>query len=99
LIKLTFVFINFFVLMSKYKSKNQESTETLNAKDFIEIQGEVLELMPAANFRVMLDNGHEIMAHLSGKMRMNRIKLLPGDRVRMQMSPYDLTKARIVFRL
>ncbi|NCB21051.1 MAG: translation initiation factor IF-1 [Clostridia bacterium] len=85
--------------MSKYKSKNQESTETLNAKDFIEIQGEVLELMPAANFRVMLDNGHEIMAHLSGKMRMNRIKLLPGDRVRMQMSPYDLTKARIVFRL
>ncbi len=99
MIKLTFVFINFFVLMSKYKSKNQESTETLNAKDFIEIQGEVLELMPAANFRVMLDNGHEIMAHLSGKMRMNRIKLLPGDRVRMQMSPYDLTKARIVFRL
>ena len=99
MIKLTFVFINFFVLMSKYKSKNQESTETLNAKDFIEIQGEVLELMPAANFRVMLDNGHEIMAHLSGKMRMSRIKLLPGDRVRMQMSPYDLTKARIVFRL
>lgn len=85
--------------MSNYKSKTQESAETLNAKDFIEIQGEVLELMPAANFRVMLDNGHEIMAHLSGKMRMNRIKLLPGDRVRMQMSPYDLTKARIVFRL
>lgn len=85
--------------MSNNKSKNQENIETLNAKDFIEIQGEVLELMPAANFRVILDNGHEIMAHLSGKMRMNRIKLLPGDRVRMQMSPYDLTKARIVFRL
>lgn len=85
--------------MSKYKSTNQESAETLNAKDFIEIQGEVLELMPAATFRVKLDSGHEIMAHLSGKMRMNRIKLLPGDRVRMQMSPYDLTKGRIIFRL
>lgn len=85
--------------MSKYQSKTQESAETLNAKDFIEIQGEVLELMPAATFRVKLDSGHEIMAHLSGKMRMNRIKLLPGDRVRMQMSPYDLTKGRIIFRL
>lgn len=85
--------------MSKDQTKNQAGTETLNAKDFIEIQGEVLELMPAATFRVKLDSGHEIMAHLSGKMRMNRIKLLPGDRVRMQMSPYDLSKGRIIFRL
>lgn len=85
--------------MSKDQTKNQAGAETLNAKDFIEIQGEVLELMPAATFRVKLDSGHEIMAHLSGKMRMNRIKLLPGDRVRMQMSPYDLSKGRIVFRL
>jgi translation initiation factor IF-1 len=85
--------------MSKDQTKNQAGAETLNAKDFIEIQGEVLELMPAATFRVKLDSGHEIMAHLSGKMRMNRIKLLPGDRVRMQMSPYDLSKGRIIFRL
>ncbi len=85
--------------MSKNKAKNQETTETLNAKDFLEMQGEVMELMPAATFRVKLDSSHEILAHLSGKMRMNKIRLLPGDRVRMQISPYDLTKGRIVFRL
>lgn len=85
--------------MSKNKAKNQESAETLNAKDFLEIQGEVMELMPGATFRVKLDSDHEILAHLSGKMRMHRIRLLPGDRVRLQMSPYDLTKGRIVFRL
>lgn len=60
--------------------------------------GEVVELLPAANFRVRLDNGTEILGHLSGRMRMNRIKLLPGDRVKVQISPYDLTKGRIVFR-
>jgi translation initiation factor IF-1 len=85
--------------MSKHKAKNQETTETLNAKDFLEMQGEVLELMPAATFRVKLDSSHEILAHLSGKMRMNKIRLLPGDRVRLQISPYDLTKGRVVFRL
>ncbi|WKZ25202.1 MAG: translation initiation factor IF-1 [Patescibacteria group bacterium] len=70
-----------------------------NSKDFIELEGEVLELMPAASFRVKLDNGHEIMAHLSGKMRMFRIRLAPGDRVKVEMSPYDLTKGRITYRL
>ena len=79
--------------------KNDNSSDNLNAKDFIEMQGEVLELMPAASFRVGLDNGHEIMAHLSGKMRMNRIRLLPGDKVKLQISPYDLTKGRITYRL
>jgi translation initiation factor IF-1 len=59
----------------------------------------VLELMPAATFKVALDSGHEILAHLSGKMRMNKIKLLPGDRVRVEMSPYDLTKGRVTYRL
>jgi translation initiation factor IF-1 len=54
--------------------------------------------MPAANFRVALENGHEIFAHLSGKMRMNRIRLLPGDKVKLQISPYDLTKGRITYR-
>ena len=78
---------------------NNENAESLNAKDFIEMQGEVLELMPAASFRVALENGHEILAHLSGKMRMNRIRLLPGDKVKLQISPYDLTKGRITYRM
>jgi translation initiation factor IF-1 len=85
--------------MSKEKMKNNSAAETLNAKDFIEMQGEVVELMPAASFKVALENGHEILAHLSGKMRMNKIRLLPGDRVKMQISPYDLTKGRITYRL
>lgn len=79
--------------------KNTDSSDNQNAKDFIEMQGEVLELMPAATFRVALENGHEVMAHLSGKMRMNRIRLLPGDKVKLQISPYDLSKGRITYRL
>ncbi|MFH1171088.1 MAG: translation initiation factor IF-1 [bacterium] len=67
-------------------------------KGFIEAQGTVEELLPSAMFRVKLENGHEILAHLSGKMRMNRIKLLPGDTVSIEMSPYDLTKGRITYR-
>ena len=89
----------FFVKIEKNMVKNVDSSDNLNAKDFIEMQGEVLELMPAASFRVTLENGHEIMAHLSGKMRMNRIRLLPGDKVKLQISPYDLTKGRITYRL
>jgi len=73
--------------------------KAINSKDFIEMRGEVLELMPAATFKVKLENGHEILAHLSGKMRMNKIKLLPGDFVRVEISPYDLTKGRVTFRL
>ena len=89
---------DFFVLMSTNK-ENIGDQSTLNAKDFIEVQGEVLELMPAASFRIGLENGHEILAHLSGKMRMNKIRLLPGDKVKLQISPYDLTKGRITYRL
>ena len=85
--------------MSKDNKNTSDSSSILNAKDFIEIQGEVLELMPAASFRIKLENGHEIFAHLSGKMRMNKIRLLPGDKVKMQISPYDLTKGRIIYRL
>ncbi|MFA5358487.1 MAG: translation initiation factor IF-1 [Patescibacteria group bacterium] len=71
----------------------------MNAKkDFIEMRGEVLELLPSATFRVKLMNGHEILAHLSGRMRMNKIRLLPGDEVRIEMTPYDLTKGRITYR-
>jgi translation initiation factor IF-1 len=87
--------------MSKDNKKSNllDSAAILNAKDFIEMQGEVLELMPAASFKVKIDNGHEILAHLSGKMRMNKIRLLPGDKVKLQISPYDLTKGRITYRL
>ncbi len=81
------------------EKENKDSSATLNAKDFIEMQGEVLELMPAASFKVGLENGHEILAHLSGKMRMNKIRLLPGDKVKLQISPYDLTKGRITYRM
>ncbi|MEI7452042.1 MAG: translation initiation factor IF-1 [Candidatus Falkowbacteria bacterium] len=73
--------------------------QSLDSKDFIETEGEVLELMPAATFKVALASGHEILAHLSGKMRINKIKILPGDRVKIQISPYDLSKGRITYRL
>ena len=85
--------------MSNEQENTNDGSATLNAKDFIEMQGEVLELMPAASFRVGLESGHEILAHLSGKMRMNRIRLLPGDKVKLQISPYDLTKGRITYRM
>jgi translation initiation factor IF-1 len=78
---------------------SKKNENNIDSKEFIEVKGEVLELMPAASFRVRLENDHEILAHLSGKMRMNRIRLLPGDKVRVQISPYDLTKGRITFRL
>ncbi|MFA7087739.1 MAG: translation initiation factor IF-1 [Patescibacteria group bacterium] len=85
--------------MSNERQNNNDASDTLNAKDFIEMQGEVLELMPAASFKVALENGHQILAHLSGKMRMNKIRLLPGDKVKLQISPYDLTKGRITYRM
>ncbi|MDZ7658131.1 MULTISPECIES: translation initiation factor IF-1 [Fodinibius] len=64
----------------------------------IKQDGEIIEALPNAQFRVELDNGHEILAHVSGKMRMYYIKILPGDRVAVEMSPYDLTKGRITYR-
>lgn len=75
-----------------------ESIKT-NQKGFIEVQGIVEDLLPATTFKVKLDNGCEILAHLSGKMRMFRIKILPGDRVKIEMTPYDLTKGRITYRM
>ena len=71
----------------------------LLAKDVIEIEGTILESMPNAMFRVKLENDHEILAHISGKIRKNFIRILPGDRVKVEMTPYDLTKGRITFRL
>ncbi|MFV1883375.1 MAG: translation initiation factor IF-1 [Balneola sp.] len=64
----------------------------------IKQDGEILEALPNAQFRVQLENGHEILAHVSGKMRMYYIKILPGDRVAVEMSPYDLSKGRITYR-
>lgn len=65
----------------------------------IEVEGAVLEALPNAMFRVELDNGHKVLAHVSGKMRMNFIRILPGDRVKLELSPYDLTRGRITFRV
>ena len=66
--------------------------------DVIQMQGEIVDNLPNATFRVKLENGHMVLGHISGKMRMHYIKILPGDRVRVDMSPYDLTKGRITFR-
>ena len=69
------------------------------AKDpAIEIDGEIMETLPNAMFKVKLENGHEVLAHISGKMRMYYIKILPGDKVKLELSPYDLTKGRITYR-
>jgi translation initiation factor IF-1 len=67
-------------------------------EDVIEVQGTVSETLPNAMFRVKLDNGHLILAHISGKMRMHFIRILPGDKVTVEMSPYDLTRGRITYR-
>ncbi|MGQ9655003.1 MAG: translation initiation factor IF-1 [Thermodesulfobacteriota bacterium] len=64
----------------------------------IEVEGTVVEPLPNAMFRVELDNGHRVLAHISGKMRMHFIKILPGDRVTVELSPYDLTRGRIIYR-
>lgn len=74
------------------------SEPRVNKKGFIEVLGTVEELLPSAMFKITLDNGHTILGHLSGKMRLNRIKLLPGDHVTVEMTPYDLTKGRIIYR-
>ena len=67
-------------------------------EDIIEVQGAVLETLPNAMFRVELENGHKVLAHISGKMRMHYIKILPGDKVTIELSPYDLTRGRITYR-
>ena len=66
--------------------------------DVIQFEGEVLEALPNTMFRVKLENGHVVLCHISGKMRMNYIRILPGDKVTVEMTPYDLNKARMVFR-
>ena len=70
----------------------------MSKEDVIEIEGIVVEKLPNAMFKVELDNGHQVLAHISGKLRQNFIRILPGDKVTMEMSPYDLTKGRITWR-
>ena len=67
-------------------------------EDAIEVEGTVVEPLPNAMFRVELENGHQVLAHVSGKMRMHFIRILPGDRVKVELSPYDLTRGRITYR-
>ncbi|MDP8292836.1 MAG: translation initiation factor IF-1 [Candidatus Orphnella occulta] len=67
-------------------------------EEAIEVEGTILEALPNARFRVELENGHKILAHVSGKMRMYFIRILPGDKVKLELSPYDLTKGRIIYR-
>jgi len=70
----------------------------MSKEEAIEVEGTVLEPLPNAMFRVELDNGHKVLAHISGKMRMHYIKILPGDKVKIELSPYDLSRGRITYR-
>jgi translation initiation factor IF-1 len=70
----------------------------MGKEDSIEVQGTIIETLPNAMFRVELENGHKVLAHISGKMRMHYIKILPGDKVTIELSPYDLTRGRITYR-
>jgi translation initiation factor IF-1 len=70
----------------------------MSKSDVIELEGTVVEKLPNAMFRVKLENDHEVLAHISGKLRMNFIRILPGDKVTLEMSPYDLSKGRIIWR-
>lgn len=82
----------------KRKPVKRESVQTKPKEDSILIEGTVLEALPNAMFRVELENGHKVLAHISGKMRMNFIRILPGDKVTVELSPYDLTRGRITYR-
>jgi translation initiation factor IF-1 len=78
--------------------KEEEVITPMARQDVIEVEGKVIEPLPNAMFRVELPGGHRILAHISGRIRMNFIRILPGDRVTVELSPYDLTRGRIVYR-
>jgi translation initiation factor IF-1 len=82
---------------AKSRAKSRDSGKK-PTKEVIELEGTVLETLPNALFKVELENGHVVLAHISGKMRMHYIRIIPGDRVVLEMTPYDLTKARITYR-
>lgn len=71
----------------------------MSKEDVIEVEGKVIEALPNAMFKVQLENGHEVLSHVSGKLRMNYIRIVPGDKVKLELSPYDLTKGRITWRV
>jgi len=83
----------------KDKKRKKHQTQQTKGKEFFEVEGTVVEALPNAHFRVKLDNGVTIVAYLSGKMRMHYIRVVEGDRVKVEISPYDLTKGRIVYRI
>ena len=88
--------------MSSVEEENTAKSKTggnaMSKADVIEVEGKVVEKLPNAMFKVELENGHQVLGHISGKLRMNFIKILPGDKVTLEMSPYDLSKGRIVWR-
>jgi translation initiation factor IF-1 len=79
-------------------AKKQKDPGAINKEEKIEIIGKVIEPLPGATFKVELDNGHTVLAHISGKMRMHFVRILPGDRVQLELSPYDLSRGRITYR-
>ena len=79
-------------------AKNKERSSSTAKEEGIQVEGTVIEPLPNAMFRVELDNGHKVLAHISGKMRMHYIRILPGDRVLVELSPYDLSRGRVVYR-
>ncbi len=87
-------------MKDKRKTLNRQRKERilLAKEDVIEVEGTVIEPLPNAMFRVELENGHKVLAHVSGKIRMHYIRILPGDRVTVELSPYDLTRGRITYR-
>lgn len=76
----------------------KKEEKNLAKEDVIEVEGVVVETLPNTTFKVELENGHQILGHISGKLRMNYIKILPGDKVKVELSPYDLTRGRITWR-
>ena len=78
--------------------KNKEKSSSAQKEEGIQVEGTVIEPLPNAMFRVELENGHKVLAHISGKMRMHYIRILPGDKVLVELSPYDLTRGRVTYR-
>ncbi len=83
---------------SAFITKINNKEGSMSKEDVIETEGKVVEVLPKTQFRVILNNGHEILAYLGGKLRINNIRILEGDKVKIEMSPYDLTKGRIIYR-
>jgi translation initiation factor IF-1 len=87
-----------YIVLLKIRYIRRYGGKIVSKEDVIEVEGTVVETLPNTNFKVELENGHQILAHISGKLRMNYIKILPGDKVKVELSPYDLTRGRITWR-